>query len=206
MKNKKKKKRIIIIILVVLSIVIALYYGQKYYYKNNKNEVKVVDKIGDYGYSLEDRDTSLYKDHYNNLKDILNSKEINYNEYAKEIASLYIIDLYTLSNKVNKYDVGSTEFVYQDTLDNYKLNVENTLYKYLDDNTNKNRNQELPEVSLINVGEVNTSQFSIEETKYDAYAVSVTWDYVKDLGYDKKATITLIKKDNKLYVVEDKNN
>ena len=45
---------------------------------------------------------------------------------------------------------------------------------------------------------IDTEDFNADEYYYELY--------VKDLGYDKKATITLIKKDNKLYVVEDKNN
>ena len=40
----------------------------------------------------------------------------------------------------------------------------------------------------------------INET-YEAYKVSLNWEYEKDNKYDKKGIVTLIKKDNKLYVV-----
>ena len=42
----------------------------------------------------------------------------------------------------------------------------------------------------------------INEEEVPSYVVTLNWDYENDLGYDKNATITLVKKDKKLYVVE----
>jgi hypothetical protein len=202
MKKRKKRRLFIKILLLIIFIAIIGYFGKKLYIKLNTNEVSVIDKIDNYNYSLEDRDTALYKEHFNSLKDILNQDDINYENYAKEEANLYIIDLFTLDNKVNKYDDGGIDFVYPDSLDNYKLNVSNTLYKYMEDNTNKKRKQDLPEVISINDDNVTSNTFTINDVKYDGYKVELSWDYVKDMGYDSKGIVTIIKKDNLLYVVQ----
>ena len=36
-----------------------------------------------------------------------------------------------MNNKINKYDIGGIEYVYPSGVDNYKLKLTDTLYKYL---------------------------------------------------------------------------
>ena len=72
----------------------------------------------------------------------------------------------------------------------------------MENNSDGKRRQDLPEVSSITNSSVEGSTFLFGEDEYDSYVVSITWDYVDDLGYDDNATITLIELDNKLYVVE----
>jgi hypothetical protein len=202
MKKKKKKKKIILIIIIVGIIIGLLLIAKHLYYKMNTNDIKVVDKIDNYGYSLEDRDTKLFKENYNSLKDVLNKSEINYEDYAKYEASLFIIDLYTINNKVNKYDIPSLDYLYPDAIDNFKLKIMDSMYRYLKNNSDNSRNQELPEVKSINITDTKKTTYKIGDTTYDAYEISLTWDYVKDLGYDTKGKVIIINKDNKLYVVE----
>ena len=64
------------------------------------------------------------------------------------------------------------------------------------------RKQELPEVSEVLVSNIEEIEFLIKEEKYLAFKVNVDINYVKDLEYDKKAEIILIKLDKYLYVVE----
>ena len=109
-----------------------------------------------------------------------------------------------MENKINKYDIACLEYVYPDNLDNFKLNVEDTLYKLLEDNTYGKRNQSLPIVNKVEVTNIEESNYTINEENVDSYGVSLNWEYVTDLGYDKNATLTLVKKENKLYVVEYK--
>ena len=118
-----------------------------------KQTVKKVDEIKGFNYHLEDRDTALYKKEFQNLKTNLESKEIDYEEYAKSIAKMFIIDLYTIDNKVNKYDIGSLEFVHPDAKENFELNAKDTLYKYVMDNSYNDRTQELPIVSSITIND-----------------------------------------------------
>lgn len=202
MKNKKW-------ILFIIGVLIVLNIGYFVYQmiKNNTEEAviktKVLDTIPNYNYYLEDRDTDLYKAEFNALKTNLTSDSINYSEYAKSIAKLYIIDLYTLNNKLNKYDVGSKEFIYSGSLDNYILKVEDTLYKYMEDNTYNQRKQALPIVKAINVTNILETNYVLNDNGYDAYEVTLTWDYETTNQYDNSAKIIIIKDGSKLVVVEE---
>ena len=201
----KKKYKIPLIVLVVCAIfIIGLIVLKNIRKSEVKKDVKVVDSIVDFSYTLDERDSALMKSTYNELKKVLKEKNINFEDYSKEIAKLFIIDLFTMNNKINKYDVASLEYVYPDSLDNFKLNVEDTLYKIIEDNTYGKRNQTLPYVSSIDVTDTKESKYKIGEEELDAYEVTLNWEYEKDLGYDKNGVVTLVKKDKKVYVVECK--
>lgn len=185
----------------------SLIYFKIYKIKDDNKVIKEkpLETIKGFDYKLEKRDNSLYKNEFLKLKEILEKENIDYEKYAESIAKLFIIDLYTLDNKVNKYDVGGTEFVHPDILENYKVNVEDTIYKYLEDNINENREQELPVVSKINSVKLKDISYQLKDENVDAYEVSISWDYKKDLDYDKQGTIIIVKKDNYLYIVEKNN-
>ena len=138
------------------------------------------------------------------LKNILKEREIDYKEYAKVLAKLFVIDLFTMDNKINKYDVACLEYVYPDNLENFKTNVEDTIYKLMEDNTYGKRTEKLSIVNNVEITNEEESTFKINEEEVPSYVVTLNWTYDKDLGYDKNATITMIKKDKKLYVVEYK--
>ena len=102
----KKKYKLMIAIIVVIFIVIAAIL--LFSFVNNKDEketVKVVDNISNFGYTLDDRDTDLMKNTYNELKEILLKDEIDYESYAQTLAKLFVIDLFTMNNKIKHYDV-----------------------------------------------------------------------------------------------------
>ena len=201
------KKKVIIIILICLIILAAGgLVAYKTFYKEEAKikTAKKLDSIKGFDYHLEDRDTELYKKEFKQLKANLESSTIDYEAYAKSIAKMYIIDLYTLDNKINKYDVGGTEFIHPDALENYELNVKDTLYKYIADNSSSDRTQELPEVKDIAIKSFEESQFKIGDDETDSYEVTLNWTYVKDLKYDTDAVVIIVKKDKKLYVVEQK--
>ena len=201
---KKKYKTLLIIIVICIILIIGLLVIKNMKNEGVKNNVKVVDSIVDFSYTLDEKDTSLMKENYKELKKLLKEKDINYEEYSQIIAKLFIIDLFTMDNKINKYDVGSLEYVYPETIDNFKLNIEDTIYKSMEDNTYDKRVQELPIVKSIEVIDTKTSTFKINEEELDSFIVTLNWEYEKDLGYDKEATITLIKENKKVYVVEYK--
>lgn len=201
---KKRYKLLLTIIVVAIILIIGLLVFKKITNNDAKSNVKVVDSIVEFSYTLDERDTSLMKENYKELKKILKEDEINYEEYSKSIAKLFIIDLYTLDNKINKYDVASLEYVYPDSVDNFKLNVEDTLYKALEDNTYGKRTTTLPIVSSIEVTSVTSDKFTLNDEEVDSYVVSLKWDYEEDLGYDNGGVVTLIKENKKVYVVEYK--
>ncbi len=202
---KKKYKKILKLIILIIIIIAILILSKIFFGKEKvKNDVKVIDSIVDFSYTLDERDTKLMKDTYEELKKVLKEKDINYEEYAKVLSKLFVIDLFTMENKINKYDIACLEYVYPDNLNNFKLNVEDTLYKLLEDNTYDKRKQNLPIVSKVEVTNIEKSSYTINEENVDSYVVNLNWEYVTDLGYDKSATLTLVKKENKLYVVEYK--
>lgn len=200
--SKKKKVIIFIILIIILAAGGLVAYRIINPSQAKVKETKKLDKIKGFDYHLEDRDTKLYKDEFNKLKKNLESNDINYDEYAKSIAKMFIIDLYTIDNKINKYDVGGLEFVHPDARENYELNVKDTIYKYV--NNDSNRDQELPVVSKITIDDFdNEAKFKIkDEDEEDAYEISLSWEYEKDDDYDNEAVIKIVKKDKYLYIVE----
>ena len=209
-KNSKGKKIAIFvfIILLVLAIVgVVIYF---LYFKDNKKEegqvieAKILNSIEEYGITLSDMDTELYKKEYEALKANLESDNIDYEEYAKSISKLFVIDLYTINNKINKYDIGGYEVVYPAIVENYKLNVSDTIYRYIEDNSTGKRTQILPEVKTVTVDSIKANKYTIksESKTYDGYKVKVKMTYVKDLGYDDEAELIIIKIDDKLYIAE----
>lgn len=200
---KKKYKFLLTLILLGILILLSIFLIGKVFHNKEDEQPKVVDSMKSYNYTLEDRDSELMKETYNELKTILNEKEIDMESYAKTLTKLFIIDLFTIDNKRSKYDVGGAEYIYPDSVSNYKLNVEDTLYKTVKTNANGKRNQDLPVVKSVTIDKLEKSKFTIEEKDtFNAYVINASWEYEKDYGYDKLATITCIEKDEKIFIVE----
>ena len=85
MKNLRRNILIIIGILFTACITLLIYF----FITNSKGDdilkeqTTVVDKISDYGYSLEERDTELFKKKFSELKTLFESEEIDYLKYAE---------------------------------------------------------------------------------------------------------------------------
>ena len=125
---------------------------------------------------------------------------------------MYIVDLYSINNKLNKYDI-SAELIWPTIADNYKTQVMDTLYLYVEDNSKGQRNQSLPEVNAIEVDKITETKYvynngtdkdKTDDVTYDAYEIELSWTYRVKLGYDTKATVYVINDNDKLYVVEQK--
>ncbi len=186
-----------IFILIILSIIVLVLI--QFRGNNNTTKYKEIDAIKGYNYELEDRDTKLMQDVFKELKKELNKNSVDYNLYAEYLSELFIIDLFTMNNKDNKYDVGSSEYVLDDARENYQINVEDTIYKYLVEKSN--RKEEYPIVKSITKENIENTEYKFNNETYEAYKVTLNWEYEKDNKYDKKGIVTLIKKDDKLYVV-----
>lgn len=198
----KKSRKIIISLIVIILIAIIGLIVYKMVFNNSQEEVKIIKRIKDYDYNLKENETELYKTEFNELDKILSKKNVDYEEYAKSIAKLFIIDFYTLDNKLSKNDIGGTEFIKEDMRDNFIEEARSTFYKYVE--VIDGRTQELPEVSSITDVSVEKTEFKYSDKTIDenAYKVSISWDYVEDLGYEKEASMIIVKQDKKLYIVE----
>ena len=211
-KKSKKKVRVCITILIVVVILAGLLYlawtGGKEEPKVKK-EVNVVDNLEEYGYTLSDNDTELFKEEFKKLKEILNSEEVDYEEYSKQVAKLFTIDVYTMSNKINIYDIGGAEYFYSEKRTMFEQKLIDTLYSSIEDNTYGDREQELPEVKSITVDSIEKTTYEMKKvvdekeitTKVDGYKVKISWDYVKDMGYDKEAEVIIVPDGNIRYSV-----
>lgn len=199
MKKRYKLTLTFIVCLIVLIFVILLISFFKV--DNSNSYVKSIDSIDGYDYVLNENDTDLIKDEFKDLKKILSSKQVDYKEYAQIISKLFISDLFTIDNKINKYDVGGVEYVVHPARENFKLNVSDTIYKYVTNIDDENR-EKYSEVKNINIINEEESTYSYNDNEYDAYVITLSWEYIKDYGYDKEGIVTLIKDDNKIYVVK----
>lgn len=200
-KSKLKKLLIFLIILVIIAIICILIYN--FFFKSDQEEVKIIKSISGYGYTLKETATDLYKDEFEKLDNILSSDDVDYEEYAKAIAKLFIIDLYTFTNKQSKNDVGGTEFIEESMRDNFIEEVRSTFYRYIEVKSSS-RDQDLPEVSEITSVEIEDATFTYSDGTVDdnAYRVSISWDYVEDFGYETEANMIIVKDDNMLYIIE----
>ena len=122
MRRKYKIWLVIIGVLLVLTIglgVLKLFMPNEKE-KREENVTNVISNIDEYGYSLDDRDTDYMKEVFKDLEKTLKEKDVNYEDYAKNLAKLFVIDFYTLNNKINKYDVGSLEYIYSESVNDFK--------------------------------------------------------------------------------------
>ena len=192
-----------IVLFVLIGIVLFGIVGYKAYKDFHKESVaeKKIMSLDLYGYSLGENDSKLYKDNFKALETILNEKPIKYEEYAKTMSKLFVIDVFTLSNKVSSTDIGGLEFIYKDLKENFKENMGATLYKNIEINLDGKRKQTLPEVTSIEATDIKEHKYTYNKKEYDGYIVTLKWQYKQDLGYMDSIRLTLIKDDNKLYVV-----
>ena len=144
--KKSKKILIILIILILIAIIGVLVYY--FNFKDTKEEVKTLKSIPQYGYELKENETDLYKKTFEELEKTLSNSPVDEQQYAKVIAKLFIIDFYTLNNKLSKNDIGGLEFIKESMRDNFIEEARSTFYKYVEINPDS-RNQSLPEVSEI---------------------------------------------------------
>ena len=198
-KNKKILLIFIIILIIVLGIVALIYFNSL---KNQTEEpIKVLDVIDDFHYKLKENDSKLKKDLFYELKDILDKDEVNYQSYAEVLAKIFVVDVFSLDTKLNKYDIGGLDFILESEKENYQNILSDTLYDIVENNYDGKRNQELPLVKNIEVTESTEGKFGFDNKEILSYDIVLTWTYEKDLGYDTTALVKVGKVDEFMYIV-----
>ena len=205
MKKGYKIALIVILIMALIGVGIVGYFFffyEKPVAETPVNEVQITNTIEEYGYNLDDRDTALFKEKFEELKNLLNEEEYDVEEYVSLISQLFIIDLYTIDNKISRYDVGGLEYVYSGAVSSFQSVVEGSIYKTVENNLDGSRTQDLPEVASVTVDSIKETTFTMpDESVVNGYGVNLSWTYVEKLGYDNSATIILIPDQQKYGVV-----
>ena len=210
MKMKKKYKILLTLLAIIIVILIGLCINKLLLNKpkeekNITNVATVTNKIEGYNYTLDDRDTELFETIFQDLKKNLEGNKMDEEQYAKNLAELFVIDLYTLNNKVSKYDIGGLEYMYEGTLNSFRSKALDAIYKTVEDDSYKTRTQELPIVKSIESSTPKKVNYQMEGQTQSGYEINVKWTYEKDLGYDTSGTIIMIKEENKLSIVSFNN-
>lgn len=204
--KRKPKKLLIFIILFIVLIVLGVFFYITFFNKEEIEEAKVVSKIDNYGYVLKSNKSSKYKKLFENLQKVLNEPNVDEKKYAKAITEMFIVDFYSLGDHVSKTDVGGVDFVHPNILENFIVNAEDTIYKYVESNIYGQRTQELPIVDKVTIDSVTQDKFSYDKNiDEEAYIVKASWEY-KDKsianGYQNSATFIYVHDSNKLQLVE----
>ncbi len=200
-KKLKKKVVILIILIIVLALAVSGFIVYKTYFKSDDNKSKIIDEIPEYGYTLEADQPKIYKDLFKKLVSVLKEENVNEEEYARLISQMAAIDFYNLDNKVSKNDVGGVQFIRAKNAQNFVLEASETVYKYIEQDIYKKRDQKLPVVTKSEVKEITKEPYSYKNIKDDdAYKVIVNLEYKKDLGYPNEVEIKLLHTDKKLEI------
>ena len=193
--------------LFILLIILVLVIYFKFFKKEQKEikENKVVDTIKNYDYHLKEEDSKLTSTLFNELDKVLSDEEINEEEYAKLISQLFVIDFYTLNNKLSNTDIGGIQYIHPDIKDNFIIKAENTVYKYVKSNIYGNRTQELPIITNTIIEDIKVTDYTSKTYKdNNSYQIKIKVEYQKDLKYPTEIELKLIHKDKKLYIIEVK--
>lgn len=203
MKLKKKVKVILIlaIILIVTGVGFLAYESIK---PKKVRTATVENEIPEYGYTLKSTRNDRYKKMFQELKEILDKKEVDEKAYLEQISKMFIMDFYTLDDKLANTDVGGIDFVHSDAKTNFLEKSEDTVYKYVENDIYGNRKQTLPEITDVTVENIENIEYTIgtDFTDANAYQVEVSIKYKEDMDYPTKATLTFVHEDNKLSLVE----
>ena len=203
MRLKKKVKVILIIAIILISTGLGFLAYESVKPKAVKTAT-VENEIEEYGYTLKSTRNDRYKKAFQELKDILSKKDVDEKAYVEQISKMFIMDFYTLNDKLANTDVGGIDFVHTDAKTNFLEKAEDTVYKYVENDIYGNRDQQLPEVTEVTVEKVENIEYTIgtDFTDDSAYQVEVSLKYKEDLDYPTKATLIFVHEDNKLSLVE----
>ena len=200
----KKKVKVILIIAIILIITGLGFLAYESVKPKAVKTATVENEIEEYGYTLKSTRNDRYKEEFQELKDILSKKNVDEEAYVEQISKMFIMDFYTLNDKLANTDVGGIDFVHTNAKTNFLEKAEDTVYKYVENDIYGNRDQQLPEVTEVTVEKVENIEYTIgtDFTDDNAYQVEVSLKYKEDMDYPTKATLIFVHEDNKLSLVE----
>ena len=179
MKTKRRLKINLILVIIVVILVLLMIYCAFDIFNSMKskvaNEVEVLDKIEGYDYELNENDSSYFERLFGDLKDVLESEELDEEKYASLVGQLFITDFYSLNSAINKNDVGGIQFVYTPYQEDFVSKAKTTVYNYVENNMYGDRNQELPIVKNIIIDSIETDSYIFDDILEDenAYVIKI---------------------------------
>lgn len=203
-KNKKlkvKRGKVLAVILVLGFVTFLFFYNSRV----KLQVVTTVAEIDNYQYKMESNTTRIYKKYFKELEQELEDNKIDEENYASLVSKLFVIDYYTLNNKITNKNIGGVQFIHSNLRSSFIEKASNTMYKYIKSNLYGNRKQKLPEVNDVEIKSI--KQINYKNNNYQdnsGYQVEVNINYVTDYDYPKEVTLTLIHEENKLVIVEIK--
>ena len=203
-KNKKlkvKRGKVLAVILVLGFVTFLFFYSSR----AKLQVVTTVAEIDNYQYKMESNTTRIYKKYFKELEHELEDNKIDEENYASLVSKLFVIDYYTLNNKITNKNIGGVQFIHSNLRSSFIEKASNTRYKYIKSNLYGNRKQKLPEVNDVKIKSI--KQINYKNNNYQdksGYQVEVNINYVTDYDYPKEVTLTLIHEENKLVIVEIK--
>ena len=200
----KKKVKVILIIAIILIVAGLGFLAYESLQPKNVRTATVENEIEEYGYTLKSTRNDRYKEMFQELKDILSEDPVDEEAYLEQVSKMFIMDFYTLNDKLANTDVGGIDFVHTNAKTNFLEKAEDTVYKYVESDIYGTRDQELPEVTDVTVEKVENIEYTIgtDFTDDNAYQVEVSLKYKEDMDYPTTATLTFVHEDNKLSLVE----
>ena len=200
----KKKVKVILIIAIILIVAGLGFLAYESLQQKNVRTATVENEIEEYGYTLKSTRNDRYKEMFQELKDILSEDPVDEEAYLEQVSKMFIMDFYTLNDKLANTDVGGIDFVHTNAKTNFLEKAEDTVYKYVESDIYGTRDQELPEVTDVTVEKVENIEYTIgtDVTDDNAYQVEVSLKYKEDMDYPTTATLTFVHEDNKLSLVE----
>ena len=202
--TKRRRKKAKVGPIILLLVVVFVVAGYLIYNSRPKLQVvSVVKEIDGYNYYLEDNATNIYKDNFNKLEEELKDNKIDEKNYAKLVGKLFVIDYYTLNNKITNKDIGGVQFIHSNLKNDFIKEASETIYKYVKNDLYGDRKQNLPEVKSVDVKEFKEIKYKNKDYKDDnGYELEIEVKYKKDYDYPKSVNLKIIHEDNKLVIVE----
>lgn len=186
---------------ILLGIIIIIIFAASYFtfFKKEKLEEGVVDEVN--GYVLKANESSYQNSLFAEFKTLLKS-EYTDEEYVTIVSKLFLTDNLSLKTAMSKNDVGGVQFVYESFREDFTRIARDTIYKFVENNIYGDRKQELPLVEKVEVLEVTSDTFELDESDVDVLKVTAKVTYEKDLGYQKEVELLFVEKNNKFEVIK----
>lgn len=207
MKKRKIKTWPIIMALVLICFVVLLFCLKDIYQSLSASvkEVEILETIEEYGYSLNENDSTYVEELFKDLKKELSKKDIDEEAYASLISQIFVADFYSLKQAINKNDIGGIQFVYEAYQEDFINSAKSSIYAYVENNIYGTRKQELPMVTSVEVTDISQTEYDTDTAfDSDAYEVELFVTYEQDLEYPTHVTLVLIHENGKLQIAKMK--